>query len=139
MSSRTSEMTRSWAAVRPKERPFRNGLRRLPSPRCLSPVSVLATRALRAARPAWIRKSSWKIRRRMAARRRARSVEGAVDERPHPAGLDVLVDGVNRHEAPGVRSLVTGPVVHDLDAFGGQLDPVAALDLARDHHPHLGM
>ena len=31
-------MTRSCAPVSPKERPFRNGLRRLPSPRCLPPT-----------------------------------------------------------------------------------------------------
>ena len=135
-------MTRSWAPVRPKGRPFRNGLRRLPSPRCLPPISVLSTRALRAARPAWIRKSSWKIEtthRRLQARPlgrevdlvdgvvqirqavahedlgrqrvedAARRVEGAVDERPHPAGLYVLVDGVDGDEAPGVRPFVARP------------------------------
>src|SRR4028119_1366821 len=73
MSARTSSITRSCAPVSPKERSFKNGLSRRPSPLCLAPRSVLSRRALRAARPVWIRNSSWKTSRRMAARRRGLS------------------------------------------------------------------
>ena len=39
----------------------------------------------------------------------ARRVEGAVDERPHPAGLYALVDGVDGHEPAGVRAVRPRP------------------------------
>ena len=48
-----------------------------------------------------------------------RRVEGAVDEGPHPAGLYVLVDGVDGNEASGVRSFVAPTIFYDLDALGG--------------------
>jgi hypothetical protein len=65
-------------------------------------------------------------------------VECAVDEGAHPAGLYVLVDWVDGDEASCVRPFVSPWIFDDLDILGGDLDAVAALDLARDHDTHLG-
>src|SRR5215207_4504608 len=68
----------------------------------------------------------------------ARRVEGAVDERTHPARLYTLVDGVDGDEASRVRSFVARGIIDDLDAPGDYLDAVAALDLARDYDLYFG-
>src|SRR5215207_11198258 len=65
-------------------------------------------------------------------------VEGAVDERPHPARLYTLVDGVDGHETSGVRPFVRPGIIDYLDTLCGYLYAVAALDLARSDHPNLG-
>ena len=44
-------------------------------------------------------------------------VERAVDERPHPARLNTLVDRVDGDEASGVRSFVAPWIIDDLDTL----------------------
>src|SRR5215212_6984305 len=68
----------------------------------------------------------------------AGSVEGAVDQGPHPPGLYALVDGIDGHESSRMGSFVATGILDDLDAFGGQLDTVTALYFAGGDHPHLG-
>src|SRR5829696_10394050 len=65
-------------------------------------------------------------------------VEGAVDERPHPARLYTLVDGVDGHETSGVRPFVRPGIIDDLDIPRDYLNAVAALDLAGGDHPNVG-
>src|ERR671921_1750899 len=62
-----------------------------------------------------------------------------MDERPHPPGLDVLVDGVYGDEASGVGPFVATSILDDLDVLRGELDAVFALDLARGDDPDFGV